>query len=326
MVLSEINRNLLNLLTIRRGEESHEQSIIMQLDQLLKPYSDPESTISIKDIMTSPLDDQGNTSLLIASKSDYRQNYSLSNKDTIIGKLLELGSNPNAQDDQGNTPLMSIIGRRDDVGAVKSLLEFGADPNLQNQKQHTVLMYASQFNRIKSIELLTENKVSTNQISSDGWTALKIAAFNGNTKAAELLIDGGADIDLGDPKLEISPLMFAVFHNKHETTKLLLKKGADPNKETIDGRTALSFAASQRNVEMIVLLLEHGSNLDQRDYEALKKIESKHPKIIKTLKERSQELKQDQASQSNPNQDPANMTAKQLQETFNRSLGWRTPE
>lgn len=60
----------------------------------------------------------------------------------------------------------------------------------------------------------------------------------------------------------MTPLMEAALHNNKEIAKLLLKKGADPNRKNMTGWTALMGATSFADVEMMKLLIDNGAEIN----------------------------------------------------------------
>ncbi len=72
---------------------------------------------------------------------------------------------------------------------------------------------------------------------------MSIAAIHGQAAACEYLINVGAMVDSRSDE-GTTPLVFASAQGRDETVALLLKGGASPSLFDVDGRTALSVAAS----------------------------------------------------------------------------------
>ncbi len=91
-------------------------------------------------------------------------------------------------------------------------------------------------------------------------SALYYAIGHNRTETVELLIEAGADIELGFRK-EISPLFFAVDEGSAHIVKLLLKAGAQVGGiNSAFGATMLHIAAKKGYFEVAKLLLEYGAN------------------------------------------------------------------
>jgi ankyrin repeat protein len=99
---------------------------------------------------------------------------------------------------------------------------------------------------------------------SRGQTALMWAAAEGNTEAADVLVEAGAD-----PTLKsnggFTPLLFAVRNAHIATAELLLKRGANVNELAPDGSSALSMAVVNAYYEMASMLLERGADPNIKD-------------------------------------------------------------
>ncbi len=93
-----------------------------------------------------------------------------------------------------------------------------------------------------------------------GRTPLMLAAFNGNTAAAQALLRQGAPVNARD-KNEMTALTWAA----PEVIALLLRSGADVHARDRFGRTALSYAAYREDAATMRALLAAGSLLEVRD-------------------------------------------------------------
>ena len=74
-----------------------------------------------------------------------------------------------------------------------------------------------------------------------GFAPLHYAVRNGHAEAARVLVDGGADINLGTAD-QSSPLLLATINGNYDLARTLLEAGADPNILSDDGAGPL-FAA-----------------------------------------------------------------------------------
>ena len=90
------------------------------------------------------------------------------------------------------------------------------------------------------------------------------AAGEGNTQAAELLLEFGADLKARS-KAGYTPLLFAVRNNHLDTVKFLLSKGADPNDKIGDNTPALSMSVLNADFDVASVLLDAGANPNVAD-------------------------------------------------------------
>jgi len=93
-----------------------------------------------------------------------------------------------------------------------------------------------------------------------GFTPLHIAALEGRSEVAALLLEKGAELEAKNPT-GFTPLFLAVLGKRPETVKFLLERGADPNAPTRFQTTPLFTAAESGNVEIILLLVERGADV-----------------------------------------------------------------
>jgi ankyrin repeat protein len=74
-----------------------------------------------------------------------------------------------------------------------------------------------------------------------GLTALLFAARQGQLNSVRALLDGGAEINLGDTDGNTA-LVLAILNTHYDLAQYLIDKGADPNAANRDGRAALFTA------------------------------------------------------------------------------------
>lgn len=92
---------------------------------------------------------------------------------------------------------------------------------------------------IKSI--VDENPSIKDAYLNDGWTALTVAARDGNIQAVNLLIEEGADIN----RLEgggNSPLFWAVYYGHEDVVATLLRHGARVHNKCANCRDPMDVA------------------------------------------------------------------------------------
>lgn len=112
----------------------------------------------------------------------------ISNDPQLITDLLHKGENINAQDENGDTPLMlaARIGHTELCGV---LLDAGADINMQNAEGLTALHQAIGSNRVKTAVLLVENGADLTIKNNLGATPLEFSDLHGNSEISSILIN-----------------------------------------------------------------------------------------------------------------------------------------
>jgi ankyrin repeat protein len=111
-------------------------------------------------------------------------------------------------------------------------------------------------------ELLDAEPTLAAAWSSDGFTALHLAAFFGQEEAAKILVERGAEVNLvaRHATIQVTPLHSAAAGSHAAIVKLLLEHGADPNATQDGGLTPLHSAAQNDDRESAEALLEAGAD------------------------------------------------------------------
>ncbi len=149
--------------------------------------------------------------------------------DALRPMLLSMGANIRARDARGKNCL--FFTERPIV--LKELIDSGAETNVIDTEKRSPLLNVLCFAQKKY-------------------------------QAAQVLLEGGADPDIGDPCFG-SLLYRLVNCGDVEGVKLLCAYGADTNVPIISNRTALMRAIELRAIEMVTVLLQHKANPNSRN-------------------------------------------------------------
>jgi ankyrin repeat protein len=98
--------------------------------------------------------------------------------------------------------------------------------------------------------LLLEKGMNPNHMNWRRFTLLHDMAFTGDIHKARLLLDHGADINAIDDEYQSTPLGYAAHWGKQEMVRLLLERGADPNKSGATWATPLAWARKKGHAEI----------------------------------------------------------------------------
>ena len=235
------------------------------------------------------------------------------NKD-IVELLVSNGADINAADNAGNTLLHNAArnGQRDIVGL---LIDKGSDINASNKSNQTSLDIAVQQNHREIVELLLANGAEASSIfgaacigdlatvkaflekgvdvnargTRRGRTALHIAASEGHKEVIKLLLENGADVNIGahynltaadlamqrnhnevvellvSKGADISPLHIALYMKDEAKAMSLIESGADVNKRTPYGTTPLDRTVNAGLQDIVELLIANGADVNSKD-------------------------------------------------------------
>jgi len=223
-----------------------------------------------------------------------------------VRALLARGADVNAAENVQNTTPLMWASAESHLDVADVLIEAGADVNRQghvttltarHNADHpsggfTALMFAARNGDEAMVKRLAARGANLNLKNGDGASALMVAMYNDWFDVAKTLIDLGTDVNDGSLYLAVEMRdgtidQFAFDGSRrrpnHPNTttaldlvRILLEKGADPNK-TFTGQlhstsmpntdrfdnTPFFRAAIAADVETLKLLIAHGASLEQ---------------------------------------------------------------
>jgi ankyrin repeat protein len=219
------------------------------------------------------------------------------NKENNVRYLLSAGADPNARQNEGDTPLMPAVSLAPEI--VPVLIAHGANVNASNNSGVTPLMLAARnIQDSSAMKALLKAGANPRMIDDGGLGAIHHAAFSGNVAALAVLIDAGVDIDFTGVNRQTalilaadfdqmaavdwlllhgasvdamltreqeSPLSIALRHGYFPIAERLIKAGANPNHRLANGDSLLLSAARRKNQTEVELLLKAGAATGQVD-------------------------------------------------------------
>ncbi len=155
--------------------------------------------------------------------------------------------------------------------AIQFLLDCGLDPEAHGYNNRTALIHASMNLNTRKVQILLDHGVNVNAVQHLGETALMVVAqINGNINhIGKLLLKYGADPNIQDINGRTA-LHKALTNNNSMLVRYLLEHGADPNIQDYNGRTVLfsiSYAWCAR--DKLRILLEYGANTNIQNNDGL---------------------------------------------------------
>jgi ankyrin repeat protein len=135
---------------------------------------------------------------------------------------------------------------------------------LQRMMPRLSVLEAAAIGAIEELDALLQTE-SVNARSSDGFTSLHLAAFFGQTRAAELLVRKGANVNAeSENPARLTPLNSAAACRNLQSglaiSQLLIRNGADPSHAQAGGFTPLHSAAANGNRELVLTLIAAGAD------------------------------------------------------------------
>jgi len=145
----------------------------------------------------------------------------------------------------------------DNANKVAELLSRGFDPNTVNQSGQVALYLAMKEDSPKvAAVLLLSPTLKIDAINAVGETALMMAALNGRLDWAKKLLDHGAQVQ----KPGWSAVHYAASGPNAELLALLLDRGANVNALAPNGSTPLMMAARFGTEDSVKLLVQRGAD------------------------------------------------------------------
>ncbi|MHC4464183.1 MAG: ankyrin repeat domain-containing protein [Planctomycetota bacterium] len=195
--------------------------------------------------------------LLIVSGADLN----VKNKDGNAPGHVALGKNNSAildlliakGVDVSSIHLAAYLG---DTAKVMNFIEKGSDVNTKNQRGLTPLHYAARRGHKEIVEVLLANGADVDARDRTGRTPAERALLDGHNEIIELLISNGADV---------YPLYLAVSMRDLDKVRRLIRDGADVNKRTQYGTTAIQIAAVAGFRDIAELLIDKGADVNAGD-------------------------------------------------------------
>lgn len=145
-----------------------------------------------------------------------------------------------------------------DLHTVAGLLVDGVELECRNEYQETPIIRAAAAGHADIVELLWKHGASPNAQSETGQTGLTWAVRLGHTDVVkELLKCKRTDVDLANHD-GFTPLLLATLRGDAETARLLVRKGANPQKAT-PNRISPELCAKREGHAGITALFETGA-------------------------------------------------------------------
>jgi ankyrin repeat protein len=156
--------------------------------------------------------------------------------------------------------------KNDHVSVVRELLDLGFDPNARDPRGQPGLDVAIQADSPKVVRVLLEQpKIDVNALNAAGESPLMLAALKGDMADALLLLARGARVNQSG----WSALHYAATGPQLEMVELLIEHGAALDAPAPNGTTPLMMAAQYGSEDCVTLLLQRGADPQRRNLNGL---------------------------------------------------------
>jgi uncharacterized protein len=160
-------------------------------------------------------DERGRTPLLLAVTKD---------RLAVARLLVYLGADPDALDDQHDTPWL-VTGVTGSVDMLEVLLPARPDLAIRNRFGGTSLIPASERGHVGYVRRVVRTDIDVNHINNLGWTALLEAVILGDgskryQQIVMILLDAGADASFAD-RQGVTALQHAERRGQREVARIL---------------------------------------------------------------------------------------------------------
>ena len=165
-----------------------------------------------------------------------------------------------AHPDQDNETPRKLLSFAINQAVIKSM----SDQYAEHYAEHLLHRAVEHGQEQQVRDILQQKNLDVNERAEAGWTALLMAAAQGYPQIMRLLLDAGANPDMGNVH-GITPLMYGARYKNIEVCKLLLESGANPDLKDISGQTALMIATFLGSADVAEMLLKAGANTSIKD-------------------------------------------------------------
>ena len=135
------------------------------------------------------------------------------------------------------------------------LIQSGMKPDERDAKGYTALILAAYNGQAKTVDFLIQKGANPCATDTRGNSSLMGVAFKGEIVIAHRLITAHCDVNARNDAGQTALMMAAMF-GRTDVVKMLLVNGANPELQDRVGNTAASLAQQQANPQMITLLAQ----------------------------------------------------------------------
>lgn len=157
-------------------------------------------------------------------------------------------------------PALHVASKMGLADVVKLLLPL-CQVNLQDEEGYTALHHAASKGHVGVVTMLLRSPSTKVDIPSKTQvTPLWLAASDGHCDVVRVLAERQADLEARESYTQRTPLLQAASRGHRAVIDFLVYSAVNLEAEDIGGRTPLSWAITNENLDTVELLLERGAN------------------------------------------------------------------
>lgn len=176
----------------------------------------------------------------------------------LAKQLLEAGSNPNYRPAEISSALLLCL-EKEYYALAKKMVAHGAEVDIRNNKGWTPLIWASIKGRKATVEFLLGHNANVHLCNNDGWNAITGAYFKKHLDIVDLLKEAGAVFGANYSE---AAMLSAYENGHHKIVEMLLEQGANPDVGDEEGNSLPIKAAKNGHYELLSKLIDKGCDVN----------------------------------------------------------------
>ncbi|CAC5388468.1 unnamed protein product [Mytilus coruscus] len=173
-----------------------------------------------------------------------------------------------------------------DIPLIQWCINHNGEVNQCRINGTTPFKVAAQQGWTEIARMLLDKGADYDKCNNDGWTPVMSACRYGHTEIVRILLDIGADCNNSNYD-GCSPLMVACIDGHSDIVRMLLDIGADYNKFSNDGRSPVMCACRYGHPKIVRMLLDKGADYNKCNNDGWTPVMSAcrngHPEIVRML-------------------------------------------
>lgn len=139
--------------------------------------------------------------------------------------------------------------------AANLLLKYNSNPNITDNDGNNSLHLSVITKKLDICKMILKYNINVNMRNKFGESPLHIACNYQLIEYAKILLESGADTNIKEYEIQLTPLMYAITLGNTELTNLLLKYKADVKEQDLNGNHCMHYSMIEGNHEIIHKIL-----------------------------------------------------------------------